>query len=92
MGAKPPVLAYEAVDRNVLFVAAEVGPNEWAAFVGAIEGEDRERDLGEVTKNGSALPFELAEVFFEDYARDPDRKYRPDLRPLGAGLGNHVVS
>ncbi len=65
----PHILQMSAIDKNVLLVAVEVLGDTWKAFIGAVKGEDYGAEALDVVKNGTPVPYELAEVCFEDLAR-----------------------
>lgn len=51
---------WKALDRKVMVVAVEGHAGDWAAYIGAVEGEDHEEEWKEVADHGSKLPRELA--------------------------------
>jgi hypothetical protein len=55
------------LDRRVIAVAVEGAVGDWAAYIGAVEGNNYETEWQEVARNGSKLPKDVAEVLFPDF-------------------------
>ncbi len=72
----PRIIELEPLDWHVLLVAAKVGTDGWVAYIGAVEGKDYDKEAVGVVANGSEIPYEMAEVYFEDLTRTPDLKWR----------------
>jgi len=62
------------IDKHVLLVAVERPSNTWKAYIGAVKGDDYHEEAPGVVANGSEIPFELAEVCFEDLAKGSVRR------------------
>ncbi len=73
----PNIFGINPIDKHVFLVGVEVAPDGWVVYVGAVEGKDFEKEALGVLENGSEIPFELAEIFFEDEARTPELRYHP---------------
>lgn len=58
-----------ALDMRVLVVAREGGIRDWAAYIGAVPGEDHDLEWEEVARHGSKLSEELARVLFPSFRR-----------------------
>ena len=58
---------YIALDRKVLVVAVEGEVNDWAAYIGAVEGNNHEIEWLEVKEHGSKLSRTVAEAIFPDF-------------------------
>jgi len=65
---------WKALDRRVLVVAVEGQVADWAAYIGAVPGQDHEKEWREVKDYGSKLPKEVAEVLFPNF-RDLTYRY-----------------
>ncbi len=65
----PRILEVRPIDKHVLLVAIKGRGNTWKAFIGAVKGEDYGVEALEVIKNGSEVPFELAEECFQDLGK-----------------------
>jgi hypothetical protein len=52
------------LDSKVLVVAKEGAVRDWAAYIGAVPGEDHELEWHLVLRDGSKLPREVAEILF----------------------------
>ena len=61
-----PILEIRALDPHVLLVAVGARDKTWRAFVGAVKGADYVAEALEVIEKGTPIPFESAEVCFED--------------------------
>ena len=61
---------YEPLDRCVLAVAVEGEVKDWSAYVGAVKGDNHEREFQEVAERGTKLPYSVARVLFPDFDRD----------------------
>jgi hypothetical protein len=64
----------KAMARDVLVVARKGRVNDWAAYIGAVPGQNHDREEEEVARHGRKLLREEAMVFFPQF--DP-AKYRP---------------
>ena len=64
-----PILDIRTLDKHVLLVAVRAHGDTWKAFIGAVEGEDYGEEALDVIKDGTPVPYPLAEVCFEDLAR-----------------------
>src|SRR5712691_7836197 len=65
----PGVIEMMAIDKHVLLVAVERPDDTWKSYIGAVKGDDYYEEAPGVVANGSEIPFELAEVCFEDLAK-----------------------
>ncbi len=65
---RPRDILWTALDVRVLAVAKEGYVGDWAAYIGAVVGNNREEDVKEVMSNGSKLPQKVAEVLFPTFA------------------------
>jgi len=64
---------YRALDQRVLAVAVEGAIGDWAAYIGAVPGDDHEEEASLIAKYGTKLAVELAELLFPGWKR---LKYR----------------
>ena len=60
---------YIALDRKVLAAAVEGAINDWAAYIGAVAGNNHMHEAEEVRRNGTKLPLEIAEYLFPYFAK-----------------------
>ena len=60
----PKIITWYALDHNVLCVAVEGSVKDWAAYVGAVEGNDHESEALGVAMNGSKLSYQIAKLLF----------------------------
>ena len=60
-------MRYTVLERNVIAVAKEGAVNDWAAYIGAVAGGNREADVEHVSKWGSKLPEKVARVLFPEF-------------------------
>ena len=65
----PPILRVNIVDRHVLAVATRAENNTWKAFIGPSNGVDFIAEAVEITKSGTPISYEVAEVFFKDLTK-----------------------
>jgi len=56
-----------ALDMRVIVVAVEGGVKDWAAYIGAVEGNSHEREYEGVMDYGTQLPQKVAELLFPDF-------------------------
>jgi hypothetical protein len=77
---RPEVMGFEALDEHVLLVECMMEDHTWTVRVGDIDGLDYWKDLLRVFETGSSVPFEVAEIYFGDEAKDSEMgaKYRPE--------------
>ena len=61
---------YEPLDMCVLAVAVEGEVEDWAAYVGAVKGDNHEREFQDVARHGTKLPYKIAKLLFPDFDRD----------------------
>ena len=59
---------YTVLAREVLAVAVEGAVGDWAAYIGAVPGEDHDEEWKRVGKTGAKLRQEVAEVLFPSFA------------------------
>ncbi len=58
---------YAVLDTNVIAVAVQGEIGDWAAYIGAVEGENHEREYQKVADNGTKLSYKLARMLFPDF-------------------------
>lgn len=63
------ILGTNYLDEHVAVVAKGYPDDTWSAFIGAVEGKDYGKEADEVVANGSKIPFELAEICFNDLGK-----------------------
>ena len=63
----PLRVEWKPLDARVIVVAVEGHVGDWAAYIGAVEGENHEKEWLEVEEYGSKLPREVAEVLFPSF-------------------------
>jgi len=74
----PRIIEVRLIDKHVLLVAVRAHDDTWKAFIGAVKGENYGVEALEVIEKGTPIPYELAEVCFEDLARG--KKWHEELR------------
>jgi len=57
-----------ALDTEVIAVAVEGSVKDWAAYIGAVKGNNHDEEWLGVYENGSKLPQKVAEALFLDFA------------------------
>lgn len=62
-------IRYIPLDRKVITVAKEGAVNDWAAYIGAVEGVNHTSEWQHVADFGTKLPQEVAEVLFPTFAK-----------------------
>lgn len=65
----PDFLELNPVDTHVLLVAVKARNDSWKALIGAVKGVDYYSEALEVAQTGTEVPYDLAEVCFEDIAK-----------------------
>lgn len=55
------------LDHKVLAVAVEGAVKDWAAYVGAVKGDNHSKEAHEVALHGNKLPKEIAEILFPEF-------------------------
>jgi len=60
-------VVWKALDQKVIVVAVEGYADDWAAYIGAVKGEDHETEWEEVKDHGSKLAREVAELLFPQF-------------------------
>ena len=63
-------ISYKALDSHVLAVAVEGGIKDWAAYIGAVKGNNFDNEFHEVAENGTKLYRKIAELLFPDFAKE----------------------
>lgn len=58
---------WKPLDRRVIAVAVEGAVGDWAAYIGAVEGESHEHEWREVKAHGTKLRREVAELLFPEF-------------------------
>ena len=61
---------WKALDIHVLVVASEGYCGDWAAYIGAVDGDSHDFEWQEVLDHGSKLSEKVAEVLFPDFAKE----------------------
>ncbi len=91
----PNILELHPLDKHVLAVAAGHPPDTWGAYIGAVKGEGFDREAQGVVESGSEIPFELAEVLFEDLGKSTragDMKWHHDPQPRPIELDPDILA
>lgn len=65
MGGK--MIRYEALDVQVLAVAVQGEIGDWAGYIGAVEGNNHDREFNKVAEHGTKLPYKIARLLFPDF-------------------------
>ena len=65
---------YRALDRRVLAIAVEGAVGDWAAYIGAVPGDNHEREYHLIMSNGTKLPENVAKLLFPGWVR---MRWRP---------------
>jgi len=68
---RPRRRTYTVLDSKVLAVASEGYAGDWAAYIGAVRGDNFDRESQEVLEHGSKLRESVAKLLFPDF-RDLD--------------------
>lgn len=55
------------LDRRVIVVARKGACNDWAAYIGAVPGENHDKEWREVRDHGSKIPEDVARVLFPEF-------------------------
>ena len=63
------LVRYKALDSKVLVVAVEGYANDWACYIGAVEGKNHNIEYKQVMKHGSKLHTNLARLLFPEFDR-----------------------
>lgn len=58
---------WKALDTYVIVVAVEGEIEDWAAYIGSVEGHNHDVEWLEVRDNGSKLPENVAVALFPDF-------------------------
>jgi len=58
---------WTVLDKRVIAVAMEGSIRDWAAYIGAVPGNNHNEEWLSVYENGSKLPRKVAEVLFPDF-------------------------
>lgn len=61
------LVSYIALDMQVIAVAVEGGVGDWAAYIGAVKGDNHEREWEDVGRHGTKLPQGVAELLFPSF-------------------------
>ena len=59
---------YKVLDVHVIAVASEGWVGDWAAYIGAVEGKNHEKEWQAVLSDGTKLDKDFAEVLFPEFA------------------------
>lgn len=60
-------IRYIALDLKVLVVATEGEVDDWAAYIGAVAGNNHDHEWQQVKERGTKIPKAVAEVLFPDF-------------------------
>lgn len=60
---------YRALDCRVLAVAVKGNVDDWAAYIGAVAGENHEEEWKNVAAHGTKLSQEVAELLFPNWEK-----------------------
>jgi len=61
-------IRYKALDMKVLVVAVEGAVKDWACYIGAVKGENHEREFMQVAQHGTKISEKMATMLFPDFA------------------------
>ncbi len=75
-GSRSYTLRWVALDKHVLLVELLSGRVNHGAFIGAVKGEDYGAEALNVVANGSFVPSQFGQVYFEDYGSGPVKPLR----------------
>jgi len=56
-----------ALDSKVIVVAVEGEVEDWAAYIGAVSGNNHAGEWREVARNGTKIDRRIAEILFPDF-------------------------
>ncbi len=65
-GAK---IDWQALDSKVIVVAIEGAVKDWAAYIGAVPGDNHDKEWFDVAKHGTKLPEKVARLLFPDFVK-----------------------
>jgi len=60
-------ICWKALDRRVIVVAVEGEVEDWAAYIGAVQGDRHSEEWQEVAEYGTKLPKNIAEILFPQF-------------------------
>lgn len=66
---------YRALDSKVLVVAVEGDVGDWAAYIGAVPGNNHFKEIEIVASHGTKLDKEIAELIFPNWAKSYRWRY-----------------
>jgi len=64
-----PMVEWKALSCQVIAVAVEGEVGDWAAYIGAVDGRDHEKEWPEVAKYGAKLDRRIAEILFPQFKK-----------------------
>lgn len=62
-------VSWKPLANDVIVVAVEGAIGDWAAYIGAVVGDNHEHEWMKVRDHGSKLRREVAEVLFPDFKK-----------------------
>lgn len=65
--SKEKKLRWKPLAKDVIVVAVEGAVGDWAAYIGAVKGDNHEYEWMKVRDHGAKLRKEVAEVLFPDF-------------------------
>lgn len=63
-------MEWKALDINVVVVAIQGGVKDWSAYIGAVPGDNHEKEWRSVADHGTKLPKEFAFLLFPNWAEE----------------------
>ena len=63
-------IRYTSLDMRVLAVAVEGAIKDWSCYIGAVEGNNHEREFQEVARRGTKLDYRIARILFPDFDQE----------------------
>jgi len=57
-------MEYRALDSKVLAVAVEGYVSDWSAYIGAVRGDNHDKEYLDVAEHGNKLPEKIARAIF----------------------------
>lgn len=58
------IIDYRVLDRQVIVVAVEGAIGDWAAYIGAVKGDNHDHEYEQIAKTGNKVSEEIARAIF----------------------------
>ena len=60
-------IEYYPLANKVLVVAVEGSIKDWACYIGAVEGENYDKEFLSVARSGAKIQYEIAKILFTEW-------------------------